>query len=191
MRGVGVAHGGVLKQGEWYPWLVVVSLGLMSAGTTGTYSILAGSFVAPVCSDLGFDYGQFSFYFTATLLGLSFALPFLGKLIPRVVGKAWHVGVELLLIVAGAAMAFYTEVWMFILSAFVIGVCFTFTTGVCSIGYIVGAFGMPVMMEVYRIAGSFQGVFAFCIACNIALAALAVLARLNGKRHFAAVSSLR
>lgn len=430
MRGVGVAHGGVLKQGEWYPWLVVVSLGLMSAGTTGTYSILAGSFVAPVCSDLGFDYGQFSFYFTATLLGLSFALPFLGKLIPRVVGKAWHVGVELLLIVAGAAMAFYTEVWMFILSAFVIGVCFTFTTGVCmsdvvdqwfkkseglaiglawgvnslcvlllspaitlfieefgwrngylalavisaililppsffiirfspadkgllpygvdaatshvdpeavgetvggmsfrsalrspafylcvlflclvqltccmnqlfptyasevgfsplvggfmvsaaslfdivfnpmvgstcdrigttkaivlwvgvstasyimlmlasgnsalailaagvndamfaiagtglpilvlvifgsrdfgriysvicSIGYIVGAFGMPVMMEVYRIAGSFQGVFAFCIACNIVLAAFAVLARLNGKRRFAAVSSLR
>ena len=131
MDGGGIAGNGALKQGKWYPWLVVVALGLMSAGTTGSYSILAGSFVTPVCSDLGFDYGQFSFYFTATLLGLSCALPFLGKFIPRVIGKAWHVGVEIVLLVAGAAMAFYTEVWMFILSAFVIGVCFTFTTGVC------------------------------------------------------------
>jgi MFS family permease len=28
-------------------------------------------------------------------------------------------------------MAFYTEVWMFIVSAAVIGICFSFTTGVC------------------------------------------------------------
>lgn len=131
MHDVGVAITGKSRQSKWYPWLVVVSLGLMSAGTTGTYSILAGSFVAPVCSDLGFDYGDFSFYFTATLLGLSLSLPIMGKHIPHVVGKPWHILVECILLTAGAAMAFFTEVWMFVVSAFVIGVCFTFTTGVC------------------------------------------------------------
>ena len=46
-----------------FAWIVVIALGLMSAGTTGTYSIIAGSFIAPVCEDLGFDYTSFSFLF--------------------------------------------------------------------------------------------------------------------------------
>lgn len=114
-----------------FAWIVVIALGLMSAGTTGTYSIVAGSFVAPVCEDLGFDYTSFSFYFTAILLGLALGLPLLSRFIPKVIGKPWHIGIELVLIAAGAAMAFYTEVWMFIASAAVIGICFSFTTGVC------------------------------------------------------------
>lgn len=114
-----------------FAWIVVIALGLMSAGTTGTYSIIAGSFVAPVCEDLGFDYTSFSFYFTAILLGLALGLPLLSRFIPKVIGKPWHIGIELVLIAAGAAMAFYTEVWMFIISAAVIGICFSFTTGVC------------------------------------------------------------
>ena len=113
-----------------FAWIVVIALGLMSAGTTGTYSIVAGSFVAPVCEDLGFDYTSFSFYFTAILLGLALGLPLLSRFIPKVIGKPWHIGIELVLIAAGAAMAFYTEVWMFIASAAVIGICFSFTTGV-------------------------------------------------------------
>ena len=60
-----------------FAWIVVIALGLMSAGTTGTYSIIAGSFIAPVCEDLGFDYTSFSFYFTAILLGLALGLPLL------------------------------------------------------------------------------------------------------------------
>ena len=58
------------------------------------------------------------------------ALPFVGKLIPKVVGKVWLPVVELILLAAGAGMAFYTEVWMFIAAGALIGVCFAFTTGV-------------------------------------------------------------
>lgn len=119
------------RESGMFAWIVVIALGLMSAGTTGTYSIVAGSFVAPVCEDLGFDYTSFSFYFTAILLGLAVGLPLLSRFIPRVIGKPWHIAVEFVLIAAGAAMAFYAEVWMFIASAAVIGVCFSFTTGVC------------------------------------------------------------
>lgn len=119
------------RESGTFAWIVVIALGLMSAGTTGTYSIVAGSFVAPVCEDLGFGYASFSFYFTAILLGLAVGLPLLSRFIPRVIGKPWHIAVELILIAAGAAMAFYTEVWMFIASAAVIGVCFSFTMGVC------------------------------------------------------------
>ena len=49
-----------------FAWIVVIALGLMSAGTTGTYSIIAGSFVAPVCEDLGFEYTSFSWPCTWT-----------------------------------------------------------------------------------------------------------------------------
>lgn len=120
-----------LKVSTWYPWVLVIALGLMSAGTTGSYSIIAGSFVTPVCEEYGFDYSTFSFYFTATLIGLAAALPFVGKYIPRVVGKIWLPVIELILLAAGAGMAFYTQVWMFIAAGAVIGVCFAFTTGVC------------------------------------------------------------
>lgn len=119
------------QESKTFAWVVVVALGLMSAGTTGTYSIVAGSFVTPVCEELGFEYSAFSFYFTAILLGLALGLPLLSRFIPRVVGKPWHIAVELVLLAAGAAMAFYTELWMFIFSAFIIGICFSFTTGVC------------------------------------------------------------
>lgn len=70
----------------------------MSAGTTGTYSIIAGSFIAPVCEDLGFDYTSFSFYFTAILLGLALGLPLLSRFIPKVIGKPWHICVELVIL---------------------------------------------------------------------------------------------
>ena len=78
-----------LKSSKVYPWVLVLALGLMSAGTTGSYSIITGSFVTPVCEEYGFDYAAFSFYFTATLIGIAAALPFVGKLIPKVVGKIW------------------------------------------------------------------------------------------------------
>ena len=78
-----------LKSSKVYAWVLVIALGLMSAGTTGSYSVIAGSFVAPVCEEFGFDYSIFSYYFTATLIGLAAALPFVGKLIPKVVGKVW------------------------------------------------------------------------------------------------------
>lgn len=113
-----------LRESGAFAWVVVIALGLMSAGTTGTYSIIAGSFVAPVCEDLGFDYTSFSFYFTAILLGLALGLPLLSRFIPKVIGKPWHICIELVLIAAGAAMAFYTEVWMFTVSAAVIGISF-------------------------------------------------------------------
>ena len=119
-----------LKSSKVYAWVLVIALGLMSAGTTGSYSVIAGSFVAPVCKEFGFDYSIFSYYFTATLIGLAAALPFVGKLIPKVVGKVWLPVVELILLATGAGMAFYTEVWMFIAAGALIGVCFAFTTGV-------------------------------------------------------------
>lgn len=120
-----------LKSSKAYAWVLVIALGLMSAGTTGSYSIITGSFVVPVCEEFGFDYAAFSMYFTATLIGLAAALPFVGKLIPKVVGKIWLPLIEIVLLAAGAGMAFYTQVWMFIAAGAVIGVCFAFTTGVC------------------------------------------------------------
>ena len=95
-----------LKSSKVYPWVLVLALGLMSAGTTGSYSIITGSFVTPVCEEYGFDYAAFSFYFTATLIGIAAALPFVGKLIPKVVGKIWLPLIELVLLAAGAGMAF-------------------------------------------------------------------------------------
>ena len=47
-----------LKSSKVYAWVLVIALGLMSAGTTGSYSVIAGSFVAPVCEEFGFDLSE-------------------------------------------------------------------------------------------------------------------------------------
>lgn len=111
--------------------MLVLGLGLMSAGTTGSYSVVAGCFMTPVCDDLGIDYNMFSYYFTATLVGIAVAMMFVGKILPKVVGRWTHVAVAVVLLAAGAAMAFYSNVWLFLLSGLVIGFGMSFTTGLC------------------------------------------------------------
>jgi len=119
-----------LKPCGAYAWVLVLALGLMSAGTTGSYSVVAGGFMTPVCEDLGIDYTAFSYYFTGTLLGLALTLPFAGKVMDNVVGNMRLVAIAAVLLAAGALMAVYTEAWQFWISAFVIGAGMAFTTGV-------------------------------------------------------------
>lgn len=119
-----------LKSSSKFAWILVLALGFMSAGTGGTYSVVVGCFMTPVCEDLGIDYTMFSYYFTGTLLGLALALPLAGKVMDKVVGKIWLSAVCAVLVSAGAAMSFYTEVWQFWISSAIIGICFSFTTGV-------------------------------------------------------------
>lgn len=120
-----------MKSSGKFAWVLVLGLGLMSAGTTGSYSVVAGCFMTPVCDDLGIDYNMFSYYFTATLVGIAVAMMFVGKILPKVVGRWTHVAVAVVLLAAGAAMAFYSNVWLFLLSGLVIGFGMSFTTGLC------------------------------------------------------------
>lgn len=119
-----------LKPSGSYAWLLVLALGLMSAGTTGSYSVVAGSFMTPVCEDLGIDFTMFSYYFTGTLLGLAVTLPFAGKLMSKVVGNMKFVLIACILLLAGASMSFFTEAWQFWIAALIIGAGMAFTTGV-------------------------------------------------------------
>lgn len=119
-----------LKSSSKYAWALVIALGLMSSGTTGSYSIVAGGFMPYVCGDLGIDYNMLSYYFTGTLLGLAIVVPFAGRVMDRVIGKVWLTLAACLVIAAGAAMSFYTAVWQFWISGALIGVGMAFTTGV-------------------------------------------------------------
>ena len=67
-----------LKNSGKFAWILVLGLGLMSAGTTGSYSVVAGCFMTPVCEDLGIDYNMFSYYFTATLVGVAVGMMCVG-----------------------------------------------------------------------------------------------------------------
>ncbi|MCK6139146.1 MFS transporter [Slackia exigua] len=120
-----------LKCSNKFAWILVVALGLMSAGTTGSYSVVAGCFMVPVCESLDLDYTLFSYYFTGTLLGVAVGMPFAGKYLPKLIGKPGLPIISVILLVAGACMAFYTQAWQFWISSVIIGICMGFTTGVC------------------------------------------------------------
>ena len=59
--------------------------------------------MTPVCEDLGIDYNMFSYYFTATLVGVAVGMMCVGKILPKVVGRWTHVAVAAVLLAAGAA----------------------------------------------------------------------------------------
>lgn len=120
-----------LKSSSKYAWILVLGLGLMSAGTCGSYTVVVGNFMTPVCDDLGIDYNLFSYYFTVTLFGMAIGMMLVGKILPKVVGKWSHTVIALITLGAGVAMAFYTNVWEFIFSGLILGLGMSFTTGMC------------------------------------------------------------
>lgn len=119
-----------LKSGNRYAWAVAIALGLMTCGSLGSYSVVIGSFLVPICEDLNIGFSTFSLYFTASYIGIALAYILLNKFVDDVVGKPLHTIIVIVLLVAGFSMAAFTEMWMFIVAAFVIGVCWAFTTGV-------------------------------------------------------------
>lgn len=119
-----------LKKDNKHPWLVVLAVGLMSSGTLGSYAVIFGNYMVPICDELGFGFSEFSFYFTALYIGIAASYIAFGKKIPLVLGKPAHTIICAAIVVTGALMAGFTELWMFIAAALVIGICWAFTTGV-------------------------------------------------------------
>ena len=115
------------KRRVHFAWFVMVGLGLLAAGSTGSYTVLVGSFLTPVSTDLGLDLSTLSYYFTGLILALALTLPFVGKVLPKMNLPIGLTGIAAVEVLTGGLMSVFTEAWMFYVAAVVIGVCMAFT----------------------------------------------------------------
>ena len=98
----------------------------MQAGGLGAVLDAAGVFFVPVCEDLGFSRSEISLYLTFYFIATVFAMPFVGNWITRFnINRLLSVAF-LLVVVAVAAMGFYSEPWQWWMSGIVFGLAGSF-----------------------------------------------------------------
>ena len=95
-----------------YAWAVMAAYGLLMSGTIGSITIVAGQWFYPVSVDIGCDLSTLTLYTTIELICMSLCMPLIGNLLTRVRLQAILVAAVVLETSATAAMAFFSEPWM-------------------------------------------------------------------------------
>ena len=103
------------------PWLQVVGLAFVMLGGIQTILSNAGNFFVPVCTDLGFNTSDFSWWITCYAFGMAFSQLYAGKLWTKVATPPLLTISFLVCIGAFALMGTYTQLWQWYVSGVVIG----------------------------------------------------------------------
>lgn len=109
-------------------WIMVACCAIQG-GTIGIIlNCTRGIFYDPVCQDLGFSLGEFTFYVTIYGIAISLAMPFAGKLIAKV--NLRLVTSIAIVLFAGStiAMGFFTHLYQWYLIAVIQGMSGSFFT---------------------------------------------------------------
>ncbi|TGY75316.1 MFS transporter [Enterorhabdus sp. NM05_H27] len=104
-----------------YAWFVMVAYGLMMCGTIGSFSVISAQWFYPVSADIGCELSTLTLYTTIEMACMGLAMPLVGSLLTRVKLPVLLTGAVLMEVLATAAMAFYSEPWMWYASSVFIG----------------------------------------------------------------------
>lgn len=111
-----------------YAWLVLLSLALIMFGDQGIFANSAGVFVQPVCDDLGFSRGSFSFYFSIVCLVMAAAMPLAQKVMAKYDTRIVISSVIVLECLAFGLMSQYSSVYGWYFSGVLLGIGNAFLT---------------------------------------------------------------
>jgi MFS family permease len=92
----------------------------MGAGL-GTILGGAGNFIGPILMETGWDPGQFTFWITMYAIGMAISMSYVGRLWVKINCTVLLATSFLISMAAMAGMGFYTEMWQWNISGFVIG----------------------------------------------------------------------
>lgn len=103
-------------------WLIMIACCFLQAGGIGALSSCAGIFLQPVCQELGFSMGQLSMYISIQGLFLAFALPVVGKILPKFNIRILISGAVAICSVTFMLMSTFTQIWQWYIAGAVIGI---------------------------------------------------------------------
>lgn len=109
------------RKGSAWPWLQVVGLAFLMLGGIQTILANSGNFFVPVCTDLGFETSDYSWWITCYAFGMAFSQLYVGKLWLKINTPLLLTVSFLICIGALALMGTYTQLWQWYASGVVIG----------------------------------------------------------------------
>lgn len=107
--------------GNLWAYMQVVGLAFLMIGGIQTILANSGNFIAVVCPEMGFEVSAFTFWITCYAFGMALSQLYVGKLWLVVKTPVLLTVSFLICIAALACMSFYTELWQWYASGFVIG----------------------------------------------------------------------
>lgn len=110
-----------LKSGAAWGWLIVVAFGFVMAGGLGTILAGSGNFIPAILGETGWDPAQFTLWITMYAFGMAVSMSYVGTLWVKLNTTILLTVSFVVSIAALAAMSFYTEIWQFYISGFIIG----------------------------------------------------------------------
>jgi len=110
------------KQKLHYAWWILVGCGALYLSVMGIVLSCMGIFLAPVCEDLGFQRGTFSFYITIMNLVMVVILPFAGKSLPKGNSKMKLAASLAVYTLTFAAMSQFTQLYHWYIGAVLLGI---------------------------------------------------------------------
>ncbi|HBT94995.1 MAG TPA: hypothetical protein DEB24_02300 [Coriobacteriia bacterium] len=109
-----------------YAWLILIGCCFMQMGGLGGVLDAAGVFFVPVCEELGIARSEISLYLTFYFIATIFAMPVVGKWLPKFNINRLLSICMLLVVLALGAMYFYTEAWHWWISGIIFGTAGSF-----------------------------------------------------------------
>lgn len=110
-----------LKSGVVWGWLIVVGFAFVMNAGIGTILAGAGNFIGPILFETGWDPTTFVFWITMYAIGMAISMTFVGHLWVKVKTVPLLTVAFLISMAAMAAMSFYSEIWHWYVSGFIIG----------------------------------------------------------------------
>lgn len=106
-----------------YPWVVDVSMGLLTAVVVDTFLSLMGYFLLPLVKSMHANLSIVSLFYTVVVIAMSLTFPIAGKLVEKINLNLLTVGGVILAAGAAFMLSKATNLFIFFAMAALIGIC--------------------------------------------------------------------
>ena len=100
-----------------YAWFILAGCCIMQGASLGLINNCSGVFYSPVCQDLGFEMGKFTFYRMLYSISSALVLPFVAKSFQKLDVRAVISAAAVVFGVSNMAMGTFTELWQWYAAA--------------------------------------------------------------------------
>lgn len=119
------------------PWLVMFSIGLISAACLGSAMVLMGSFLPSIGRALHAPVSTISYYYTVIVLVMAVMMPIVPKILVKVKNNFLYLAIAIIVPIGLSLIGHINQLWMFFVIAFVFGLCASFLSFV-PVGILIG-----------------------------------------------------
>lgn len=111
------------KKQKIYPWVVDVSMGLLTAVVVDTFLTLMGYFLLPLVKSMHVSLSVVSLFYSAVVIAMAATFPIAGRLVTKVKLNVLTVGSVIIAAASAFVLSKITNLALFFIMAILVGIC--------------------------------------------------------------------